>query len=119
MPLDRPAVLVVDDEPAVRDAAVEAFRLLGAEVFDADGGENALRVLSGHPEIVLLFTDVRMPGMDGRELAARAKRMRPELRVVMTSGYPGEPAARFRFLRKPWRLADLRTVLGPAGHAEP
>jgi CheY-like chemotaxis protein len=119
MPSDRPAVLVVDDEPAVRDTAVEAFKLLGVEAFDADGGESALRVLSGHPEIVLLFADVRMPGMDGRELAVEAKRMRPKLRIVLTSGYAGEPATpRFRFLCKPWRLADLKAVLGSTGEAE-
>src|SRR5689334_8286304 len=81
------AVLVVDDEPAVRETACELFRSFGLCCYDAYNAEDALRLLSGHPEIGLLFADVRMPGMDGAALAREAQRLRPDLKIVLTSGW--------------------------------
>jgi CheY-like chemotaxis protein len=106
------AILVVDDEPEVRATAADIFMGLGFSVLEADDGTSALKLLSAHPEIAILFTDVRMPGMSGIELAEEAQRIRPDLRVVLTSGYIGEAALpKHPFLRKPWRLHDLETVL--------
>src|SRR5690242_7974879 len=84
------AILVVEDNPMVRATAVEMFRSMGAEVFDTYNGRDALAILEAHPEIALLFADVRMPGMTGTELAEAAKRLRPSLSIVLTSGYLGE-----------------------------
>src|SRR5215207_9263247 len=81
------AVLVVDDDPMVRANAVHLFRDLGFSVYDAYNGAEALRLIGLHAEIGLLFLDVRMPGMGGLELARAAQRVRPELKVVFTSGY--------------------------------
>src|SRR4051812_25105008 len=83
-------ILVVDDDPRTRETAVSLFEALGFEVLDTYSGADALSLLSRHPDIEVLFTDVRMPGMSGTELAQKARRVRPDLHVVLTSGYPGE-----------------------------
>ena len=86
--MNGPAVLVVEDVPQIRATAVELFRALGCEVFDAYNGHGALKILEAHPEIQVLFADIRMPGMNGPELAQVARRLRPDLRIVLTSsGY--------------------------------
>ena len=58
-------VLVVEDEPAVRAFSVDALTELGYRVLEADGAAAALRLLDAHPEIMLLFTDVVMPEVNG------------------------------------------------------
>ena len=81
-------VLVVEDEPEVRAYSCETMRELGYTVFEAGDGETALRILEERPEIQLLFTDVGLPGrLNGRQLADEAKRRRPTLRVLFTTGY--------------------------------
>ncbi len=83
----REVVLVVEDEPAVRRFSVEAVTELGYRTFEADGAAAALRVLESHPEIVLLFTDVVMPDVNGAKLAAEARRRWPNLKILFTTGY--------------------------------
>jgi PAS domain S-box-containing protein len=83
----REVVLVVEDEPAVRRFSTEALRELGYQVLEADGAAAALRLLDAHPEIVLLFTDVVMPDINGAKLAAEARRRRPDLKILFTTGY--------------------------------
>src|SRR3954463_719864 len=85
MPMSNVAVLVVDDVPRVRAAAVNIMEDLGCEVFDAYNGHQALNLLRDHPKIQVLFADVRMPGMSGTELAEAAQHLRPDLRIVLTS----------------------------------
>lgn len=106
-------VLVVDDEAAVRTLSAEMLQMLGYVVHVADGAAAALRLLDAHPDIALLFTDVLMPELDGRELAVRALQRRPGLPVLFTSGHTrdveaveGMPA-RARILPKPFTLAQL------------
>jgi len=89
MPMSKVAVLVVEDMPQARATAVGIMQDLGCEVFDAYNGHQALKLLQAHPEIQVLFTDVRMPGMSGTELAETAQRLRPDLKIVLTSGYVG------------------------------
>jgi signal transduction histidine kinase/CheY-like chemotaxis protein len=86
----REAVLVVEDEPEVRRFSVEALRELGYAVVQAEGGAEALARLKAGEAVDLLFTDVVMPGMTGRELAARARALRPGLKVLYTTGYSPE-----------------------------
>src|SRR5690242_3769053 len=106
------AVLVVDDQPNVRAMAVDMFQALGMTVYDAYNGQDALKLLVAHPEIALLFADVRMPGMAGDELAREAQRMRPGLKVVLTSGYvDGVALPDVPFLRKPYRASDLTALV--------
>ncbi|MDQ7975197.1 MAG: ATP-binding protein, partial [Rhodocyclaceae bacterium] len=80
-------VLVVEDEAAVRQFSVEALTELGYRVLEADGAAAALELIDAHPEITLLFTDVVMPEVNGRKLADEARRRRPGLKVLFTTGY--------------------------------
>lgn len=103
------SVLVVEDLPQVRATAVRILENVGCAVFDAYDGRGALTLLESHPEIDVLFADVRMPGMNGLELAERALRLRPDLRIVLTSGYVGRedvPEA-VTFVPKPWRADEV------------
>jgi CheY-like chemotaxis protein len=80
-------ILVVEDDDHVRRMSVAALRELGYIVDEAESGAIALERLRNRPEISLLFTDVVMPGMDGRKLVAAARKSRPELKVLYTTGY--------------------------------
>jgi PAS domain S-box-containing protein len=83
----RELILVVEDEPAVRQFSVDALTELGYGVIEADGAVAALRLLDSDPEIALLFTDIVMPDINGRKLADEALRRRPGLKVLYTTGY--------------------------------
>ncbi len=81
-------VLVVEDDPDVRNHARETLRDLGYTTLEAGTGRAALQLLQSHPQIQLLFTDVGLPGgMNGRQLAEEARRQHTDLRVLMTTGY--------------------------------
>ena len=80
-------ILVVEDDDDVRIYSTEALRDLGFTVLEAHDGASALRVLELHPEVMLLFTDVGLPSINGRQLADEARRRWPQLRVLFTSGY--------------------------------
>jgi CheY-like chemotaxis protein len=81
-------ILVVEDEPSVRDHSVSVLRDLGYRVLAAADGHSALRMLARPTEVEVLFTDIGLPGgMNGRQLAEAARRKRPELKVVYTTGY--------------------------------
>ena len=80
-------ILVVEDDKRVQRLTVDSLRELGYTVLHADDGEAALRKLEATPQVDLLFTDIVMPGMNGRELATEATKRQPELKVLYTSGY--------------------------------
>jgi PAS domain S-box-containing protein len=80
-------ILVVEDDDDVRIYSTESLRELGFTVLEASDGESALRLLDSHREIVLLFTDVGLPRMNGRQLVDEAKARHPELKTLFTSGY--------------------------------
>jgi CheY-like chemotaxis protein len=80
-------ILVVEDEAGVRRYAVDALRELGYTVRHAASGEEAIKLLSQMGQVTLLFTDVVMPGMSGRQLADMARAKQPELKVLFTTGY--------------------------------
>ncbi|HRX59632.1 MAG TPA: ATP-binding protein [Candidatus Competibacter sp.] len=108
-------ILVVEDDPGVRLFAVNALRGLGYKPVQAEDAAAALQVLETTPDILLLFTDIVMPGeMDGVKLAEEAQRRYPHLRVLYTSGYTehalignGHQVAGVEVLTKPYRKADL------------
>jgi CheY-like chemotaxis protein len=113
-------VLVVDDSPVARATAVDLFEDLGFKVLDAYNGATALRLIEAHPEIALLFVDVRMPGMSGPELAEAAQNLRPRLKIVFTSGYvdgrylpPNAP-----FVPKTWRVDEVADAVSLAGQSD-
>ena len=88
-------ILLVEDEPLVRDVFGEVLRASGYHVLEADGPERAL-ALSASPDqaIHLLLTDVVMPGINGRQLAERLTVLRPDLRVLFMSGYSSDKVFR-------------------------
>nr|WP_244479582.1 response regulator [Methylobacterium sp. Leaf111] len=110
----REAILVVEDEDGVRDLAVAALRDLRYTVIHAEGAKDALQKLDTHPEIALLFTDVVMPEVNGRELAQAVHERRPDLPVLFTTGYTrnaivhnGLVDADVQLLAKPYTLEQL------------
>ncbi|WP_428542932.1 ATP-binding protein [Rhodopila sp.] len=81
-------ILVVEDEPAVREHSAASLRELGYHVLVVGDAHQALRVLTQDPAIVVLFTDIGLPGgITGRQLADTARQRRPGLKVVYTTGY--------------------------------
>ncbi|KQO86648.1 histidine kinase [Methylobacterium sp. Leaf92] len=80
-------VLVVEDEPVVRDLIVEVLHDLGYRALEAQDGPSGLAVLQSHERIDLLVTDVGLPGLNGRQLADQAREGRPELKVLFITGY--------------------------------
>src|SRR3954454_17949196 len=107
--MNGPAVLVVEDLPQIRATAVQLFEELGCAVFDAYNGHGALKILEARPEIQVLFADARMPGMSGPELAQVALRLRPDLKVILTSVCVSRDviANVIGFVPYPWRTVDL------------
>ena len=107
-------ILVVDDEPAVRQFSLDALALLGYRVLEADSAEAALHLLGQHADIALLFTHVVMPDLNGAALADQARRLRPDLKVLFTTGYArsavvhdGVLAAGVRLIGKPFTIGQL------------
>ncbi len=120
-------ILLVEDDEAVRSYALAALRSFGYQVVEAADGPAAMAVLQQRSDIELLFTDIVMPGgMNGRALADAARRLRPALRVLYTSGYTenaivhhGRLDAGAQLLSKPYRRGELdravRLALKAAG----
>lgn len=116
----RARVLLVDDDPHVREVLAEELRTLGCDVFAHDGAAAALAWLDGSGPIDLLVSDLSMPGMDGLTTIREAQARRPGLPAVLLTGYAGdalEAALGSTFtgptslLRKPVRTVDLAAVL--------
>ncbi|MET0428069.1 MAG: PAS domain-containing protein [Microvirga sp.] len=80
-------VLVVEDEPVVRDLIVEVLQDLGYRALEADDGPAGLRILQSRERVDLLVTDVGLPGINGRQLADQARQHRPGLKVLFITGY--------------------------------
>ena len=80
-------ILVVEDDLDMADTCERIFRKERLPVAKVYSGEEALRVLQEDPSITIVLTDLRMPGMDGTELLRRVKEMRPEVDVIIMTGY--------------------------------
>ncbi len=111
-------VLIVEDEAGVRDIAAQLFSDMGFTTLMMGDGPSALEILRSNREIELLFSDIVMPGgMTGLELAQQARALRPDLKVVLASGYPMKTLLadntddNIVFVKKPYRIADLLKVL--------
>jgi CheY-like chemotaxis protein len=117
------SILIVDDEPDIADLFRQRFRRevrQGQYVLHfADSGEEALRRLAEiRPELIVILSDINMPGMDGLELLREVRRLRPELPVLMVTAY-GDDERRHRadklgaadFLTKPVDFHQLKQQL--------
>ncbi len=107
-------VLVVEDETVVRGLILEVLADLGYRALEAGDGPSGLRVLESKQRIDLLVTDVGLPGLNGRQLADRARLVRPDLKVLFITGYAEQAAMASGFLAhgmemvtKPFAIEDL------------
>jgi nitrogen-specific signal transduction histidine kinase/CheY-like chemotaxis protein len=118
-------ILVADDDASIRRVTVAGLTQLGYQVIEAaDGAEALQRCAAPEQRIDLLVTDVVIPGIDGVALGLQAQRLRPQLRVILITGYSGEAADAgrdpvFPLLRKPFMIQELagriREILDAAG----
>ena len=116
-------ILVVEDEDRVREMSVASLREMGYTVIHASNAASALKKLGAHPETAILFTDIVMPEMNGRQLAIEALNRRPELKILYPTGFTrnaiihnGKLDAGVHFIAKPFTYGQLaskiREVLG-------
>ena len=109
-------VLVLEDEPTVRELVCEILRDLGYRVLQANDGPSGLLLLQSSLEIDLLITDVGLPGLNGRQVADAARTHRPNLKVLFMTGYAENAAIASGFLdpgmaiiTKPFAVETLAT----------
>jgi DNA-binding response OmpR family regulator len=122
LPHGNEIVLLVEDEPLVRQFAELALEMLGYKVLVADGVASALRIASEYRgKIDLLLTDIVMPEMNGWELSRRLQECRPDLPCLFMSGYTAAVAERQHpaerggsFIQKPFSFRDLALKLRAA-----
>jgi CheY-like chemotaxis protein len=111
MPTQAPArILAVDDDALILMSTVDMLEDLGHSVLSAHSGSKALELLRDHAEIDLLITDFSMPGMTGAQLAQSARNLRPNLPVLLATGYaelPDGSDAEFARLNKPYHQEQL------------
>jgi two-component system cell cycle sensor histidine kinase/response regulator CckA len=114
----RETILLVEDEPAVRQLFMLALTRAGYRVFEARNGQEALKMFDQHGDTIdLLLTDLKMPYMGGAELAQHLRARRKTLKLIAISGYAGstEDELEADFLAKPFSrdelLAKVREVL--------
>src|SRR5690606_33272653 len=121
-----PTVLVVDDDDDVRALAVTILHDAGYRALPACNGDSAMTLLQNGLIVDLLFTDIVMPGeLDGFRLAVEARRIRPEIKILYTTGFSNFPArisgqvVEAPLLKKPYRPAQLAAeAMRALGEAE-
>ncbi|HVW75841.1 MAG TPA: response regulator [Rhizomicrobium sp.] len=107
------SILLAEDEAMLRVIAVEMLEDAGFKVFEAGDGLEALALLKANPEIALLVSDIKMPRMDGYGLVEAGLLLKPDLKVLLMTGYAGEPppdllrTASIQILHKPFSLERL------------
>jgi len=118
--------LLVDDEESVRAIGKDMLKELGFEVLLANDGVEALKIFKRNPDVGVVILDLTMPHMDGDECYRELRRIRPDVRVVISSGYnEQEVTQRFvgkglaGFIQKPYKVSELRDVLRKLGTALP
>ena len=115
-----PTILIAEDNPAVRGFISAVLSQAGYQVLVAEDGGKSLEICTNHAgQIAALVTDVMMPNTNGRELAERARLVRPHLNVLFVSGYADRAPKEvnqanpcFAFLEKPFTAESLLTAVG-------
>ena len=100
-------ILLVDDDDDVRETSADMLGELGYDVIQASNGQDALAILTQYPDLEIMVTDIRMPGMSGLELSDYARDIRKDLKVILVSGYFVPQPIMDRFLQKPFRTHEL------------
>jgi CheY-like chemotaxis protein len=117
----RPVVLLVEDEPIVREIVALELQEIGFDVISVPNGEDAARLLNEAPIIDLVFTDVNLPGaIDGWEVARLARLRRADLPVIYATGSFEDDTrgvAGSIFMSKPYRTAHLAAAADALGVA--
>jgi CheY-like chemotaxis protein len=110
---DRPVLLLAEDEAMLRLLATEMLGEAGFQVLEAADGVEGLELLKSHPEISLLVSDIKMPRMDGYALAEAGLALKPDLKILLMTGYAQSPPpallkqADVQILHKPFNLERL------------
>lgn len=112
-------LLVVEDEAFLREVVAESLEEAGYAVVSVADGVAGLTVLQSETPVDLLVSDIRLPGINGYELAAAGKALRPDLKVILMTGYaPSLPPELqhvvYRVLQKPFRIDSLVGVVAAA-----
>lgn len=110
-------ILIVDDEALIALTAVDMVEALGYEAVEAHSGAEALEILGSGKAFDLLITDQSMPGMSGSELAREARLMKPDLTIMVSTGYSDVPAGfddDVLLLSKPYSDAELSAKIATA-----
>jgi CheY-like chemotaxis protein len=106
-------ILVVEDQDEVRAQIVEALTDMGCEVAEAADGPSALEIIESLHPVDMLVTDVGLPLLNGKQLADAARAVRPELPIILITGYAGSALVNVNLpkgveiLRKPFSLEEL------------
>jgi signal transduction histidine kinase/CheY-like chemotaxis protein len=110
-------VLVVEDVALIRMTTVDMVEALGHRALEAGDGSQALALVEANPDIDVMLADLGLPGMSGSEMVAQARKLRPNLRIVVASGYSSEAAESAAlpkdvgFLPKPYNDRQLKQML--------
>jgi signal transduction histidine kinase/DNA-binding response OmpR family regulator len=113
----RGKVLVVEDVALIRMTTVDMVEQIGFAALEAGDGAEALELLQQNTDIEILLTDLGLPGMNGRQLVEEALRLKPDLKIIIASGYStedeagGKPTGDVSYLTKPFDMQQLRRVL--------
>lgn len=105
--LQKRRILLVDDDDDVRETSADMLEELGYGVVQATNGLEALALLDDDPDLDVMVTDIRMPGMSGIELSDLAGVRSTRLKIILMSGYFLPQPIQRRFLQKPFRTSDL------------
>jgi CheY-like chemotaxis protein len=109
-----PTVLVVDDTDAVRSLLRRQLTEFGYRVLEASDGTEALACVAAGSQIDLVITDLRMPQMDGRQLASALAERSIRAGILFMSAFPAPEGTQGRFLQKPFRAEELATAVQSA-----
>ena len=115
-------VLLVDDEETVRAIGSEMLRELGFQVITADDGSEGVAAYKQHPDIAFVILDLTMPHMDGEQCFRELRQLKPDVKVIMSSGFSEQEVAQkfvgkglAGFIQKPYKLSMLKDVIRGAG----
>ncbi len=111
MSANAPTILVVEDDDIVRMLIVDVLEELEFKVLEAGDGEDALEILKDSTKLIdLMMTDMGLPGMDGKELASEARKLRPSLPILFASGYAEslDIPQGMQVIGKPFSIDQLR-----------